>query len=77
MSSDGKINIIYIEKNLREGEMTLPTFSENGQDGLQEDCVTLQASLKHKLSGATVLFKTFHLFPMTLKHSHQDSVGFR
>lgn len=60
-----------------EVEMTLPTFSVNGQEGLQKDCVTLLASLKHKSNGATVLFKTFHLFPMTLEHSHQDSVGFR
>lgn len=66
--SDGKINIIYIEKNLHRGEMTLPVFSENGQDELHIDCVTILASLKHKLNGATVLFKTFHWFPVTLMH---------
>lgn len=59
VSSEGKIDIICVEKNLRGGEMLLPIFSENGLDGLQRDCVTILASLKHKSNDASSCLKPF------------------
>lgn len=59
VNSKGKIEVICVKKNLRGGEIMLPIFSENDLDGLQRDCITILASLKHKSNDASSGLKPF------------------